>query len=260
MLPPVDTHVHLLAGLDDGPRDADEALAMARMLVADGVRTATALAHQNDLYPDNTPENLLNAAAAFEAKLKEKEIPLHVVPTGEVMLTPDLVERFNAGRFLTYGNKGKYLLVEMPHAIFVDPLPIAAQLRPKGVRLVIAHAERYPELLYGGPLVERWIAAGCLIQVTSRELAEPSNPAGAKVLKDWITRGIVHMLGTDGHRLDMRQPRMKAGVDAVRKWAGDGVADRISNLWASSVMQGRAVNPPPPVQIKKSWFGKLLGG
>lgn len=260
MLPPVDTHVHLLAGLDDGPRDEQEALAMARMLVSDGVRTATALAHQNDLYPDNTPENLLKAAAALEAKLKEKEIPLNVVPTGEVMVTPDLVERYDAGRLLTYGNKGKHLLVEMPHAVFVDLLPMAAQLRPKGVRLVVAHAERYPELLYGGTMVEHWIAAGCLIQVTARELAESGNSPGGKILKDWITRGIIHMLGTDGHRLDMRPPKMKPGVDAVRKWAGDGVADRISNCWASSIMQGRAVNPPPPVQIKKTWFGKLMGG
>ena len=55
MTPLADTHVHLLAGLDDGPQTADEAVAMCRMLVAEGARHATALAHQNEHYPDNTP-------------------------------------------------------------------------------------------------------------------------------------------------------------------------------------------------------------
>jgi protein-tyrosine phosphatase len=171
-----------------------------------------------------------------------------------------MVERFKAGTYLTYGNKNKYLLVEMPHMVFIDLVPIAAQLRPLGTRIVVAHAERYPELLYGGALVERWITAGCLIQVTAKELAEPSNAEGGRILRDWITRGIVHCLGTDGHRLDMRPPRMKAGVDAVRRWAGDAVADRISNVFANNIMQGRPVNPPPVQQVKKSWFGKIFGG
>ena len=50
-MPLADTHVHLFAGRDDGPESADEAAAMAKMLVAEGVRFAAALAHQNPGYP-----------------------------------------------------------------------------------------------------------------------------------------------------------------------------------------------------------------
>jgi protein-tyrosine phosphatase len=259
MLPPVDTHVHLLAGLDDGPRDMTEAVAMAKMLVADGVRMATALAHQNDHYPENTAAKLRTAAAELSAALKAENVPLTVYPTGEVMASPDLLEKYDAGSLLTYADKGKFLLVEMPHTLFVDLAPIAMGLRQRGVRIVVAHAERYPELMSGGALVEQWIAAGCLIQVTAQEIAEPTI-ADKKVLHDWIRRGIVHMLGTDGHRVDMRPPRMKAGVAALHALAGPGVGDRISHIYASSIMQGRPINAPPPVQVKKSWFGRMLGG
>lgn len=259
MLPPVDTHVHLLAGLDDGPRDLDEAIAMCRMLVRDGVRMAAALAHQNDAYPENTPDKLRAATATLAAELKARDIPLAVYPTGEVMLTPDLVERYDAGRLLTVADKGKFLLVEMPHALFIDVAPIAAALRQRGVRLIIAHAERYPELVHGGPLVEQWISLGCLIQITANEFASQTM-ADPKIIRDWAKRGIVHMLGTDGHRLDMRPPKMRQGAESLRGIAGPAVADRIANLWASSVLQGRAVNPPPPIQAPKSWIGKLFGG
>ena len=63
MTPLADTHVHLLAGLDDGPPTADVALAMCRMLVAEGARHATALAHQNHGYPHNSADRLRTSAA-----------------------------------------------------------------------------------------------------------------------------------------------------------------------------------------------------
>ena len=40
MTPLADTHVHLLAGLDDGPPTEDEAVAMCRMLVSEGATLA----------------------------------------------------------------------------------------------------------------------------------------------------------------------------------------------------------------------------
>src|SRR5207253_10125208 len=58
MVPLADTHVHLLAGLDDGPPTEDVAVAMCRMLVAEGARHATALAHQNPNWPDSSPQRL----------------------------------------------------------------------------------------------------------------------------------------------------------------------------------------------------------
>ena len=56
MVPLADTHVHLLAGKDDGPSTVEEAVAMCRMLVAEGVRAATALSHQMKAIPITHPK------------------------------------------------------------------------------------------------------------------------------------------------------------------------------------------------------------
>jgi protein-tyrosine phosphatase len=56
MIPLVDIHCHLLAGLDDGPRTPEDALEMCRIAYADGIRIIAAGAHQNDHYPENTPD------------------------------------------------------------------------------------------------------------------------------------------------------------------------------------------------------------
>src|SRR5262245_20386711 len=113
MIPLADTHVHLLAGLDDGPPTRDVALAMCRMLVAERVRHATALAHQNRDYPENTADQLRAAATSLAADLAAKKLPLTVYPTGEVMLSPTLLEDWQAGRLLSVGDRKQWLLVEM---------------------------------------------------------------------------------------------------------------------------------------------------
>jgi protein-tyrosine phosphatase len=257
MLSPIDTHVHLLAGLDDGPPDQDVAVAMCRMLVAEGARAAVALAHQSDDYPDNTPDRIRTAVAALATALTAADIPLAVVPAGEVMLSADLPERVAAGECLTVADRGKFLLVEQPHGVFLDPRPLAAALRTTGVRLILAHAERYPELLNDPIFTEDLIGMGCLIQVTARALAEPRG-LDERRLREWVTRGFVHLIGSDGHGLDHRPPRLKAGHETIRKWAGTAAADRIGNIWASTLIEGRAVNVSRPQP--QGWFARLFGG
>src|SRR5687767_11014285 len=111
MTPLADTHVHLLAGLDDGPPTADVALAMCRVLVTEGARHATALAHQNHDYPANTADALRASAAALSATLAEKKVPLSVHPTGEVMLSSATLDEWRAGTLLSVGDHRQWLLV-----------------------------------------------------------------------------------------------------------------------------------------------------
>ena len=252
-----DTHVHLLAGRDDGPRTIDEALSMCRMLCEEGVHYATALAHQNDTFPENTAVQLRAAASELALRLKEEAIPLSVFPTGEIVLTPELVEQWQSGTLLSIGDHGRFLLVEMPHGLFVDVMPLVKRFREIGVRLVIAHAERYPELLHESGLAERWIAAGCLIQVTAGHLADPTSSSDERALKDWAKRGIIHILGTDGHRIDRRVPRMRAGYEKLVRWIGPQSAERIGSIWGAALLQGSNVNAPPPQPRTRSWFSKF---
>jgi protein-tyrosine phosphatase len=259
MTPLADTHVHLLAGRDDGPRTAEEAVAMCRMLVAEGARHATALAHQNDGYPENTADALRPAAAELAATLAARQVPLSVYPAGEVMLAPTTADDWRAGRLLSVGDRGQWLLVEMPHGTFVDVLPTAEALRPHGVRVIVAHAERYAELLDDPALAARWIEAGCLIQVTARALAEPWDRETEAALRRWAAGGFIHLLGSDGHGLDRRRPQLAAGYEQLARWAGRAAADRIAGLWGVAVLQGLALNVPPPKPPSRTWFTRLFG-
>jgi protein-tyrosine phosphatase len=260
MLPLSDTHVHLLAGLDDGPRSDDEALALCRMLVAEGANAATALAHQNPSYPENTAARLTAASARLADQLRAANVPLTVYPVGEVMLSSDTVAEWKSGRLQSFAGSGKHLLVEMPHGVFLDPRGVAAELRRLGVRPVIAHAERYDPLLHDPHLTVECIAAGCLIQVTAEAFAEFAD-RDAAALRHWARHGMIHLIGSDGHRLDRRPPRLRAGYRVLERWVGVAAAERIGGIWGGAVLQGLSVNPPPPKPpARKGWFTRLFGG
>ena len=95
MIPLVDLHVHLLAGLDDGPRSEEDALRMCADAYDEGVRMMAATAHQNERYPV-TPAQIREAAARLAQALRERNLPMTVFPNAEVMAHPDLEEAWVA--------------------------------------------------------------------------------------------------------------------------------------------------------------------
>jgi protein-tyrosine phosphatase len=245
LIPLVDTHCHLLAGLDDGPQTDDEALRMCEDALEEGVQMIAAVAHQNPYYPTVTPERIRAATQKLADQLRAQQLPLTVFPCAEVMLQPDTELAWARGRLLSVADRRQYLLVEMPHGQFVNLAQTAARLRSQGVRPIIAHAERYPELLHGAGLVEEWIAVGCLVQVSSAGLTHAPG-VERRALRSWFKRGVVHLLGSDGHNLDRRPPHMAAAYRQIVQWVGEPAADRICSTNGRAILQGLPIRISPP--------------
>jgi protein-tyrosine phosphatase len=257
LIPLVDTHCHLLAGLDDGPRTAAESLRMCEMLVAEGVQFSVALAHQNPQYPEVTPERIRESAGELASQLRDRKLGLTVFPCAEVMLQPDTESMWRDARLMTVGDHGQYLLIEMPHGHFVDLRPLARKMTAEGIRPIVAHAERYSELLHTRGLVETWIEAGCLIQVCTSGVVGERRRADRKIVQSWFRRGIVHVFGSDGHSPDRRPPLIKAAYHEIVAWAGTAIADRVCSTNGMTILQGLPLRVPPPKS--DSWVARLWG-
>jgi protein-tyrosine phosphatase len=258
MIPLVDMHCHLLAGLDDGPGTEDEALDMCRIACNEGVGSASATAHQNEHWCSVTPERIRQAAHRLSQRLHDVRIPFTVFPCAEVMVQPEVVSLWQRGDLLSVADHGQYLLVEMPHGLCVDLRGAAKELRESGVRLLLAHPERHDELLHDSGRIEQLIQAGCLVQVSSSSITEPANGRDERALKSWFMRGVVHCLGSDGHSPSRRPPHMANAYRKISRWIGVAAADRIGSTNGMAISQGlplRVPAPQPPRQrgILKLW-------
>ncbi len=255
-----DTHVHLLAGLDDGPKTMEDAIEMCRIAYEDGTRWMAAGAHQNNHYPDVTPHVIREATEELRKHLKRLGIGIAIVPNAEVMAAHfDMEEDWVKGRLLSMNDMKKYLLVEMPDGIFVKLNETVEMYKEKyGLRVLLAHPERQAEILHGDKVIEGLIECGALVQVSAESVTNPKSKQDARVLRDWFRRGVVHVMGSDGHSPRRRLPQMGEAYHVVSRWAGQKAADRIFFTNGMKIFQGSPIKDSKPQASSKAWFTRLF--
>ncbi len=252
MLPLIDTHCHLLAGLDDGPADMDSAIEMCRAARADGVSRVLAVAHQNPCWPNATRDRILESAQQLQQRLDHDGISVRVLPCGEVMIGAELMDDWAAGRLVSVGDAARYLLLEMPHGLLLDIGSLIAELVAEGVRPILAHPERYRPLWYQPGLMVDWIRRGCLMQacadgVLSRE------PQVQRQLRQWIARDWIHLVASDGHSLTTRPPQLAAAHDLIAHWTSPIVAQRLTYHHPLAIFESQRLIVPHPKVPKRRW-------
>lgn len=95
----IDLHCHLLPGVDDGAADLDEALAMARTAVDDGITHVACTPH---IYPglyDNSGPAILAAVNVLQQTLDGEGVDLQLVAGADAQLAPDMAEGLRGAVF-----------------------------------------------------------------------------------------------------------------------------------------------------------------
>lgn len=260
-MPLVDMHCHLVAGVDDGPRDLDEAVEMCRILLDEGVGAVHGLAHQNEFFPSVTPEVIRAGHRQLSERLREENLPLMVYPGAEIIVTPNMDEDWESGTLMSIADRGQYLFIEMPHGLFVDIGHLLARMAELGIRPVLAHPEQTPELLFSPGLLAEWVDMGLITQVSSANVLAMQSGRHLRALKTWFRQGLVHLLGSDGHSPTRRPPHLAQAASVIADWVGSTWADRIASSNGLAILQGLPLrlSPPPAKGTKFSWLPRLWG-
>ncbi|MGX6448895.1 tyrosine-protein phosphatase, partial [Patulibacter sp. S7RM1-6] len=210
----IDLHCHILPGVDDGPRDLDGSLAMAREHVARGVETVVATPHVSWDY-GNAADGIAAGVETLRAALDEEGIPLTVLPGAEVALTRavDLSADELAG--LTLGG-GDWLLLEAPIAVDSPGLEgMIGMVQGRGVRVLLAHPERCAGF-HGDPeLLGRLVRGGCLAQVTATALTGAFGRTVEAAARRYVDAGWAHVASSDSHDAVGRAPGLREPVEVA---------------------------------------------
>jgi protein-tyrosine phosphatase len=219
----IDLHCHLLPGIDDGPPTLDGSLELARALVADGIEVVAATPHVRDDHPSVVPGELAGRCAALRAALAADGIELDVVPGGELDLARGLEASPDELRLISYGQTGRYLLVETPYAglssLFEEQL---FELELLGFRLLLAHPERNPTFQEDPERLAEIASRGVLLQVTASSLVQNDRRSrSGRLARALVRRGLAHVIASDAHGPWVDRAPISDAVEVARRLAGE---------------------------------------
>ena len=237
----VDIHCHLLPGIDDGAKDWDESLAMARLAVEDGTATIIATPHQLGSFSANGGDAIRRLVAELQQRLDAARIPLKVLPGADVRIEPELVERLTRGEVLTLGDHRRHVLLELPHELYLPLEPLLEQLSRRKITGILSHPERNQGILRQPEVLAPLVEAGCLLQTTAGSLCGSFGPVCQQFCEWLLAEGMVHFVATDAHGVRSRRPLMQRAFNRVVELCGEATAIDLCSGNPGQVAAGQPV-------------------
>ena len=244
----IDLHTHLLPAIDDGPRDPEATVALARELVACGVQTVAATPHVRPDHPAVVPSEIGARCRTVGDRLAEAGLTLEVVPGGEVDLLWGIEASNDDLRAVSYRSAGTDLLVETPYG----PLPegfegMLFELSVRGFRILLAHPERNPTFQEDLGRLRALVERGTLTQVTATSLVLPPKRSRSGSLARELTReGLAHVIASDAHGAGAPgRASLAAGVEAAAALVGQARARWMVKDAPAAILAGNALPQAP---------------
>jgi protein-tyrosine phosphatase len=213
----VDLHFHLLPGVDDGPADLPESLALARAALAAGTGAVVATPHFRDDLGLTDAREVDERVRELRAALAAAKVGLEVGCGAE--LGHEMAFRLSQDELelLAQGPPGaRWLLVETPfHGIGADFHAATAELRARGFGVLVAHPERSADAaLDGSAGLRREIAAGSLAQLNALSLTGEHGEDAGSAAWALLADGLVAVVASDAHG-PTRPPALQAAHRAL---------------------------------------------
>jgi protein-tyrosine phosphatase len=248
----IDLHSHMLPNLDDGAKDWEQSLAMARIAVDDGITDVVCTPHWVSGRYENTRPLILDKLAECKKMLASAKIELRIHPGAELRLDITLPERIKAGELLTLNDGGKYALIELPDGSLPDHLDeFFWGLEMGRIKPILSHVERNSVIRQEPARLYRWVERGYLAQMTAASLVGSHTEEIREFAFHLLEHRLVHMLVSDSHGLHKRSPKLSEGLAAATEVIGVKAAQRMVYDIPAQVLRGESVNIPEPIPLKK---------
>ncbi|PSL40692.1 protein-tyrosine phosphatase [Planomicrobium soli] len=221
----IDTHAHILAGLDDGAETMEETKRMLEKAVDEQITGIIATPHAHHPQFKTDLAALHEQLAATRSWIAEQQLPIQVYSGQECRLSEKLPEQLKTGQALSLA-ESRYVLLELPssgipaYTVQIIQLLISSNYVP-----IIAHAERNQGIIQKPERLERLLRHGALAQVTAGSVAGSFGKAIQKTAMNLIDANLIHVYGSDVHHLTKRPFLFNEGLDYLEKKKRHEVVD-----------------------------------
>ena len=203
-----DIHSHILPGIDDGAKDADETKRMLQIASEEGIDAVVATPHFTcgmSVKQAQKRKELYDAVCKWwKNKEPEKEFYLG----NELFYGESLVDALEAGAAMTM-NGTRYVLVEFPiYAEFSYVQKAIQSLQYAGYIPIIAHVERYEHMQERGN-IQSLVDMGAYLQVNVSSIVGNHGLIAQHRIVRYMKAGLIHFVASDAHGVRVRKPEMQ---------------------------------------------------
>lgn len=250
----IDTHSHILAGIDDGAATMEETLGLLEQAVEEGITGIIATPHgHHPNFPTDVPKMKLQLETTKQLVLK-KNLPLEIYSGQECRLSDKLLERLENGDALPLA-ESRYVLLELPsNGVPAYTVQIIQELIARNYIPIIAHAERNQGIIEKPERLSKLLLHGAVAQVTAGSVAGSFGKAIQKTAMSLINANLIHVYGSDVHHLERRPFHFSEGLDYLeKKKLGDVAEILLENNERIINNEQLIILEPQAIKMTKWW-------
>ncbi len=237
----IDLHSHILPGVDDGAKDIDMSLAMARLAVEDGTTHIACTPHFMSGVYDNTVPATANLIAELEAAFRDNNINLALVPGGDIHIAPDIADRLANGTLPALGTSS-YFLFEPPHHVLPPGIvALCKGIMDAGYMPVLTHPERLTWIEKHYDVICQLDELGVVVQLTASSVVGSFGKRALYWSERMLDEGRVDIIASDAHNIRSRPPGLSRARDLIATRFDDQVAMMMVKVNPERMLQNQPV-------------------
>lgn len=252
----IDIHCHILPNIDDGAKNTEMALEMAKVAVSEGIDTIIASPHHRNGHFENDKSSILIHVENLNTLLDAEQIPLTILPGQETRIFGEMVDSFLDNELLSLNNSHQYLLVELSSShvpryinrLFFD-------LQQQGITPIIVHPERNTEIVENPEILYRLVKEGALTQVTAGSVTGHFGKKIQKFSINMINHHLTHFVASDAHNTTSRRFLLREAYEFIERECGSSHRYLLQENPEFIVVGEMPIVEPPEMMKRKKFLG-----
>ena len=225
--PTIDIHCHIMPGVDDGSPDLATSLEMLRIDDKNGITHIILTPHHKPMHHNVSPEHNVAYRKKLQEAATEAGIKAKLFSGNEIYYSDETMEELIDGRICSLAGSD-YVLVEFhPTNPFKAIQNAAGRVQAAGYIPIIAHVERYSDIVSHPARVRDLIQMGCFIQVNASSVMGKYGFGISHFTKKLLKEELVHFIASDAHDTGRRAPHLLDCRNYVERKFGEDYGKKL---------------------------------